>query len=345
MSKRQLPYFVMAIVLGIGWIILARATHHHFKRSKLVIYTYSSFNAQWAPGPVIFHEFEKHCHCSVEVITVPEGGLLLQRLRMQGAHSQADVVVGLDQFDLPEARKNLAWRNIPAIEALTDKNLPSGIFTKNFVPFDWAPLTFIYRRGEIRSLHPFASLKDLLNSEFKNQIAMENPLTSSAGMQFLFWLIHIKGEDGAFSFLRELEPQFHSISASWSSAYGLFKRHQAKLAFSYLTSPVYHWVEEKDASYQPVLFSEGHPFQVEYAGVLANCRQCERAEELVRFLLLPDNQAVLMKRNYMLPVIAGVVDGTQFSNLPHVKLISTSDMESFVARKEIWLERWRQTLK
>lgn len=129
-------------------------------------------------------------------------------------------------------------------------------------------------------------------------------------------------------FLTALKANVASISPSWAFSYGLFKKKQAQLVFSYLTSLAFHWGIEHDRSYQVVSFPEGHPVQIEYVGVPANCRECELAEEFVRVLLRPAAQGTIMQKNFMFPVVKGLDASTIFAELPHLKTRVEANLES-----------------
>ncbi|MGP1955065.1 MAG: thiamine ABC transporter substrate-binding protein, partial [Arsenophonus sp. NC-QC1-MAG3] len=57
----------------------------------LTVYTYYSFIADWGPGPTIKPAFEQICHCKLKLIGLNDGVALLNRLRMEGKNSPADI--------------------------------------------------------------------------------------------------------------------------------------------------------------------------------------------------------------------------------------------------------------
>ena len=63
---------------------------------ELTVYTYDSFVSEWGPGPVIEKAFEETCGCDLKLVGAGDGAALLARVRLEGARSQADVVLGLD---------------------------------------------------------------------------------------------------------------------------------------------------------------------------------------------------------------------------------------------------------
>jgi thiamine transport system substrate-binding protein len=283
---------------------------------RVRVLSYSSFISSWGPGPEIAKAFEAEFGVPVELQDAGDAGLILKKLEL----FPADVVVGLDQLSLAQAEEARDWKG-------------------PFVAFDKGAMTFVYRTND---LVPPVALEDLLDGRFKGAIALQDPRTSTPGLQFLFWVLDEMGVEEGFAFLAKLKPNVHSVSSSWSSAYGLFFKAQAKTAFSYVTSPVYHWVEDEAEQYQPAVFPAGHPVQIEYAGVPASCSACEMGQKFADFLLRPEIQKIIMTKNYMMPVVAGVTKGTPFERLPEVREREWKSLPDLLKRREEFFERWRQ---
>lgn len=297
-----------------------------FSSPSLRVLSYSGFLAPWGPGPELAKLFSERTGIKVEFRDAGDAGLLIKKLEL----FPSDVVIGLDELSLDSARAAVNWRG-----------LPKGIVTDErwrqpeFVAFDWAPMSFIFRQGEIE---PPASLQDLLHERFRGAIVLTDPRTSAPGLLFLNWLVDEFGDDGAVRFLKQLKPNLHSVSSGWSQAYGLFSKKQAKLALSYLTSPVYHWTQDKDLSYQAAVFANGHATHVEYAGVPADCRHCEEAGKFLRFLLEDEAQKILMAKNVMLPVSASAIGGSEYAKLPIVKLRASDRLGERDKILGLWLQ-------
>ena len=62
----------------------------------LTVYTYDSFVTEWGPGPAIETAFEEVCACDLNFVAAGDGASLLARIRLEGARSDADIVLGLD---------------------------------------------------------------------------------------------------------------------------------------------------------------------------------------------------------------------------------------------------------
>jgi thiamine transport system substrate-binding protein len=302
------------------------------------IAAYSSFTSSWGPGPSIVQSFEKKCGCQVVLEDFGDAGLLIQKMKMQKDQSPPDVILGFDRFSADEGVRELLWRDLSHLKAkfVFRKEASVDFGSTFFVPFDWAPIAFVYRKGEI---DPPKSLMDLLDPRFKNAIALEDPRTSTPGMQFLDWIVATQSEQEIPGFLKKLRPNIHSVSPSWSTAYGLFKKKQAKIVLSYLTSPLYHLLAEKDSSFAAAVFRDGHAIQTEFAAIPEGCTSCERAEEFLDFLLQPESQAKLMELNYMLPATSPATG--EFAKLPEVKAAPRTPFTR-VQLIEFWKEVYRE---
>jgi thiamine transport system substrate-binding protein len=326
------------------WTLLGRdIPREKFAVPAVRVLAYEAFSGVAGPGPALARLFEQSCRCKVELLSAGDAGLLLEKMRLAGDSLGADAVVGLDELLLPQARRSFKWRALgPEFAAVPWEDAVKAHVAPDFIPFDWAPLTFIYRKGE---LEPPAAPRDLAASRFRGAISLMDPRTSTPGLQFLLATDEWAGEGQLASFLRGMKPSIHSVSPSWSGAYGLFQRRQTKMTWSYVTSLVYHWVEEKDRGYQAVTFKEGHPVQVEFAGIPDSCRQCGLAADFLKFLAGPEAQRLNMMKNYMFPARSGLLAGTVFAELPALPRLNAGAWPRFLARKDEKIKLFAEALK
>lgn len=342
--KKQVRAVLVAFVglALVAWVAHSITAAPKVAPKKLRVMAYSSFLSSFGPASLLKEEFEKTCQCEVELVDGGDSAMMLQKLRLRQDGFHPDLVIGFDQWTLAEAKQQVKWRRLDLGDVEWHPQVVSSL-TETFVPFDWAPMTFIYREGEIQ---PPSQLNDLLDPRFKNNITLQDPRSSTPGLQFFYWIHALKGGD-TFAFLKSLKQSIHSVSPSWSSSYGLFKKRQAQLTFSYVTSVVYHWQEEADESYKAVEFPQGHPIQVEFAGVPQNCGACELAEGFVRFMLTKTSQSTIMNKNYMLPVIQGVVSDTLFEKVPGLKTVDTPKItpEAFNEQRSLLVDQWLEVMR
>ncbi len=312
---------------------------------EVYVYTYSSFASPTGPGTDLKKLFKEETHCDVHFENIGDARMLVQRLKTElkiKNSVDADVVLGLDQFSLKQAYQLLKWKETPLSEDIKlSKRLRETHLSKEditpfnvFVPYNWSPFTFIYRQKEdIQKQTFFKTPQDIFTSNMK--YSLMDPRSSSPGFQFLVWIIHQFGEETLHQFIKKA----YFISPSWSAAYGLFTKKQTHTAFSYLTSLAYHWIEENDTELQVMSFDKGHPYQIEFAGVVANSPRLEVAIKFVKFLHHKEVQKLIMTKNYMFPIIESVEEKTVFEKLPKISLTKNHSLRK---EEKAYLRYWKQ---
>jgi thiamine transport system substrate-binding protein len=338
-------HFIVFVILVFGALFAFYYNHSdqvkNIEDKKIHVYASSSFIAKWGPGPLLKEAFEKQNIFKVEFVEISDMSMAIQKINFENESSVADVVLGIDQFDVTRVANKIKWRDIERSSGIKFvENLGPAAVEKTFVPYDWAPMSFVVRKN---IKYTVSSLKDLLAPELKLKIALQDPRTSSPGLQFLAWVFETKSGDEAIKYLKAMSKQAHSFSPSWSASYGLFTNNQADLVFSYVTSPVYHSVEDKDDQYLSIETSEPLPIQVEFAGIPANCKNCEAAEMFINFLLTPEAQKIIMSKNYMLPVVDHVKEATAFDAIKVYKTLPIKFHDS--TKLEKWINTWTEIRK
>ena len=300
-------------------------------RKTLRVYGYSAFTSKFGPGYDLKVNFEKICGCKVEYVDAADSGVLLQRIKLEGATLGADLVIGLDQYDLQKALSEIKWRKLDFSQLEIDEIIKPALANSYFVPFDWGVIAFVGRKED--PLPAPKSLKDLIKPIYKNKIALIDPRTSSPGMQFLSWIYDSMDPEEGKTYLSQMMTQAHSFSPSWSSAYGLFSKRQVSYVLSYLTSPLYHQLIENNNSIEAFRFSEKHPIQFEFAGIPLDCKECALAEEYINLMLSDEGQKIIMNKNFMFPVVKSAMNNSpfeplsQFNHLSQFKIQSVSDVD------------------
>ncbi len=120
----------------------------------LNVYTYDSFAAEWGPGPAIEAGFEATCACDLRWTTAGDGAALLSRVMLEGASSDADVVVGLDVNLMAKAAESGLFQ--PNSVPSPTWALPVEWTDTTYLPFDWGWFAFVYDKTKLPA--PPASL-------------------------------------------------------------------------------------------------------------------------------------------------------------------------------------------
>ena len=266
-------------------------------KETLTVYTYESFVSEWGPGAKIKENFEKTCDCTLEWVGVADGVALLNRLKLEGASTSADVVLGLDTTLTVEAKATGLFG--PHGQDGSALKLPIAWSDDTFLPYDYAHFAVIYDTQTMKD--PPKSLDDLVNGDPAQKIVLEDPRSSTPGLGFLLWMKSVYGDKAAAAWTK-LKPRILTTTPGWSEAYGLFTKGEAPMVLSYTTSPAYHMVAENSERYQAAAFSEGHYLQVEVAGLVAASPEHALAQKFLGFMVSPGFQDAIPTMNWMFPV-------------------------------------------
>jgi thiamine transport system substrate-binding protein len=303
---------------------------------KLTVYTYSSFVADWGPGPKITPLFEAKCGCKIEWVSVGDGAGLLARLKLEGKNSPADVVLGLDTSLTAEAAAT--GLIAPHGADLSALKLPITWSDNDFVPFDYGYFAFVYDSQTLKS--PPQSLADLANGGADPKVLLEDPRTSTPGLGLMLWMKSVYG-DKAGDAWKKLAPRILTVSRSWDEAYGLFTKGEAPMVLSYTTSPAYHIMEDKTDRYKALNFPEGNYMQVEVAGMLAGAKHADLARQFLQFLVSLDFQKEIPTTNWMFPVIdVGADLPPAFRDIPQPAKSLLMPADQVAQHRAAWIKEW-----
>ena len=306
---------------------------------KLTVYTYDSFVSDWGPGPILEEIFEKECNCDIEFIGLTDAVEILSRVWFEGENTKADIILGLDNNLLYEAKST----GLFAKHALDLSNLViNDRFDDNtFVPYDYGYFSFIYDSSKIDS--PPKSFEELIKSD-NISVIIQDPRTSTPGLGLLLWIKSIYGDESD-KIWQGLKDQILTVTPGWSEAYGLFLSGESDMVLSYTTSPAYHIEVEGINKYKAAKFIEGHYRQIEVAAKLLNTDNNKLADLFLDFLISSEAQSVLPETQWMYPVL----DSLELLPDSFTKLISVESpliIESKVVSKNrsMWIREWEKNL-
>ena len=317
---RLLSLFLASSFLVAGFSQAANA------KDQLTIYTYDSFTADWGPGPQVKKNFEEICDCELNWVAAADGAGLLNRLKLEGKNTQADIVLGLDNNLLAEARDSKLF--VKSNADLSNIKLPEGFSDEYFVPYDYSYFAVIYDSEKMKN--PPRSLQELVDDTDGEKIVL--------GM--LLWMKAVYGENAEKAW-EKLNKRVLTVTPGWSESYGLFTKGEVPMVLSYTTSPAYHIIAEGSERYKAIPFDEGHYLQVEVAGVTTKGSENPLSAKFMDFMTGPGFQDVIPETNWMLP--AGKTSkplNAGFDKLitPEKALILPS--EEIAKNRKLWTDEW-----
>jgi thiamine transport system substrate-binding protein len=306
----------------------------------LVIYTYDSFTSEWGPGPQVRKAFEKQCACRLELVGLEDGVSMLNRLRLEGNNSKADLLLGIDTNLTAEARATGLFE--PHGLSLKNSSLPGQWRDEFFLPYDYGYFAFVYNKE--RLANPPSSLRQLVEDQDGPTILIQDPRTSTPGLGLLLWIKKLYGDQANDAWAR-LSPRIVTVSKGWSEAYGLFLKGEADMVLSYTTSPAYHIIAEQDARFAAARFDEGHYQQIEVAGLVRGSQQKKLARKFLEFMLSESFQNIIPTTNWMYPAALARSELPQdFGHLIDPSPALLFDDQLVAQQRKIWVDEWLEVM-
>jgi len=306
--------------------------------NPLTIYTYDSFAADWGPGPKIEQAFEAKCGCDVNFVALDDGVSILNRLRLEGGNSKADIVLGLDNNLMAEAKKTglLTEHNVDTANTV----LPNGWSDTTFVPYDYGYFAFVYNTEKLAN--PPKSMKELVETRDDLKVIYQDPRTSTPGQGLMLWMKSIYGDDVTQAW-QKLASKTVTVTKGWSEAYSMFLNGESDLVLSYTTSPAYHLIAENDSKFATANFAEGHYMQVEVAAKVKGAKNSELADQFMSFILSDEFQSAMPTGNWMYPVTdVELPKGFETLSVPKKSLSFSAD--EVAKMRKSWIREWQSAL-
>jgi thiamine transport system substrate-binding protein len=317
---------------------LLAATGAVAQTPELTVYTYDSFVSDWGPGPAVEAAFEETCGCDLTFVSAGDGAELLARIKLEGARTEADVVLGLDTNLTAAAAETGLFaphgRDVPELAVAAEWADPV------FLPYDWGYFAFVYDNTKLTA--PPQDFRALAESDLS--ILIQDPRSSTPGLGLLMWVKAAYGDE-APAIWEALSDNIVTVTPGWSEAYGLFLDGEADMVLSYTTSPAYHLIAEEDATKSAAAFAEGHYLQIEVAGKIAGADEPELADQFLDFMLGDAFQSIIPTTNWMFPAVtpaAGLPEGFETLIAPEKALII--DAAEAPSVRDVALEEWRAAL-
>jgi thiamine transport system substrate-binding protein len=324
--RTLLPAAAMAIGLGVSAMA---------DTPVLTVYTYDSFASEWGPGPVIEEGFEETCGCDLQFVGLDSSIGAFNRLRLEGASSKADVLLGLDVNVAGDARDSGLFEDHGL--DLSQLAIPIEWDQPLFAPFDWGHFAFVYDTR--RTATPPASFEDLLGAPDDLKIVIQDPRSATPGLGLLMWVRAVYGDE-APEVWRRLKPKILTVTKGWWDSYSLFLEGEADMVLSYTTSPAYHEVVEGETFIKAAAFTDGHYLQMELAAVTASSAHPELARQFLAYLTGTAGQSAIPTTNWMFPVNSEAELPDAFGNLVQPDRTLAFSAAEAQANRKAWIGEW-----
>ena len=211
MPSRTISLFSRLAVAASAALLVSGPAHADDR--TLTIYTYDSFISEWGPGPKVKEAFEKTCDCTVNFVGIADGVALLSRLKLEGETTKADLVLGLDNNLVAEAKQTGMFEN-HGIDTSAVR-VPGDFKDDVFVPYDYGHFAVVYDTRTMKN--PPKSMKELVEGDASQKIVIEDPRTSTPGLGLLLWVKSIYGDEAPEAWAK-LKERVLTVTPGWSEA-------------------------------------------------------------------------------------------------------------------------------
>ncbi|QOF68821.1 thiamine ABC transporter substrate binding subunit [Actinobacillus sp. GY-402] len=308
--------------------------------APLQVYTEEFFGADWGPGGEVKARFERaYPQCRVNYQVFDGRNTMLNRLRLEGKKTKADVVVGLDNFQFDAAEKTGLFEKTSI--NLTALSLPVSWTNQRFIPYEFGRFAFIYDKNKLKN--PPQSLKELVERQ-DLRVIYQDPRTSSMGRGFVVWMNAVYSPEQIQTAWQQLAKHTVTVGKGWTETYGAFLKGEADVVFSHNTSPLYHLLKDKQDRYAAAQFSDNGLYQFDTAAKIAG-KNHACADDFIGFLLSAEAQKIIIPKNVMLSSVSAPIE-PHFDQLKAETLKANPTALSVPTDATIkqWIEIWQTSL-
>ncbi len=275
----------------------------------------------------------------MEFIEASDSSILLQRLKIEGESLGADLVLGLNSYDISRASSEIHWKKHGLESQALLNQVRLALVNEYFYPLSWNIYTLIANSNfEISNI---LSFQDLLSLSLRKKIGIEDPRMSSGGLGFLVWVFRSMGMDDMNTYLENFMPQIFDIYSSTPLLEKDFTENKSKVIFSLLTSSLL----KKSDTLLPVgkilELNQPHPVVFEFLGIPEFCENCELSQKFSNLILSEQGQRILLDQQDRLSVLKGL-NGEDMEK--RIEALNLSKDVNFISDRKIesWLKKWTE---
>jgi thiamine transport system substrate-binding protein len=320
----------------------------------LVVATYPPFvNApSSSPGAWLKKRFEEEYDATL-VYQTPDNEInyYIERA-IQGVEFEADVYVGLDtemlirvdekrgsgQFSKPlfAEASEVAGRDSVQSKLEFDPDNRAVPFSTGYICLVWDAT------AEDGSFTAPATFEELAKPKYASQLLAQNPTSSSTGKAFMLHTVDQYGADGFLDYWKKLKDNGITVLGNWSDSYSAYGNGEAAMVVSYSTDQVYANRYDQNMQKHQIRFLNDQGYANPEG--MARFRRTDApklAQRFMEFVLRPEIQAGIAKRNVTFPVIADAPLSDTYAKYakepPEPVTFSYSELKGNVGE---WTDQW-----
>ena len=182
------------------------------------------------------------------------------------------------------------------------------------------------------------SWEDLKNEAYRGLIQMPSPQSSGTAYAVIMTLREIMGEDAAFAYMKELNPNIQTYTQSGTAPSGALGVGETPIALQF--SPGFLKLVDEGFPVEVVFPSEGVGYEVASMSILKGAQNLDEAKALVDWMTsVEGQQALAEQKTYFLPIRSDVTAGEGIPSLEEIKLVSYDPAYASENRQRL-VDRW-----
>lgn len=319
-------HFTLGASLAMTFLYVMTSCSSETSTTKnLTLIAYDSFT----PPETAFDAFTQETGIKVTVALAGDAGEMVAKASLTSGNPEGDVMWGVDN-------------------TLISRATDSKIFASDPTEVDYGDVCVNFDIAALGQTEPPLTLDDLVSSDYKGMLVVENPATSSTGLAFLLATVAAFGDSWP-DYWQQLVANDVQVVDSWDEAYyTAFTRYggDRPLVVSYSTSPPAEviFADPPLAKGSPAptgVASETCFKQIEYAGVLRGTKYSDQAQQLVEYLAGPTFQALLPESLFVYPTNQDVALPQSFVDYaPEITTSFSIPPDEIAKNRQSWTEQW-----
>lgn len=312
--------------------------------TTLVVITHDSFDVSEG----LIEAFEEASNARVELIAGGDANEVVNRAILNAGNPEGDVLFGVDNLSYSRA---VAVGVFEEYEAARHGDIPADIRAQfgdsllvTPVDYGFVNLNFDPAAGD-----PPETLEELTEPQWRGKLVVEDPATSSPGLQFLATTVAYFGEGRWQEFWRGLRANDVRVELGWSDAYySQFSVYggDRPLVVSYTSSPAAEFFfSEEELTEPPTRNVIPSPLfrQVEAVGILRGTEHPELAAKFIDFMLSDAFQQQIPETMFVYPVIPDL-DLPEWWDWANVE-VETASLEFTADDIDRWIREWTEIMR
>lgn len=324
----------LTVILTLVVLIFCLAVPAIAAEKNLVVY--SSVDEENATN--ILNAFSEKTGIKVNMVFLSSGPAL-SRIEAEKNNPQADVWFGAPNENHIVARDRgltQPYASPSAKDLLDNFKDKEGYWHAFYMnPLGFGILPEALKEAGLKEPKAWADLSD---PSYKGIIQMPSPQSSGTAYAVVQTLISIFGEDEAFNFMKEMNPNVQTYTQSGTGPSKNLAIRETSLAIQF--TPAFLKLVDQGFPAKVVFPEEGVGYEAAAVSIVKGAKNMDEAKALVDWILSKEGQTTLSEvKTYFFPVRSDVSAGEGVPSLSDIKLVGY-DREKAAADKSRIVDRW-----